>query len=299
MKTLKCVQMSTVKSFLLLILGFIASINFTHAATVVKVYVTTGGDDLRGGGNLAYITINYADGTTSPEYSLGGGFANNSATTKSITIAPDITNLNQITSVMIRHNGSPRAGQPFDTYDNWNLQRLRVSFNIAYVEQNYINESGNPLVRFTGQLRNRVFKPAPPAVDYGGATKTVKVFLTTGSDDLRGGGNRAFITVHYTDGTTSPEYSLDGGFGQNSAVTKSVTISKAVKSVDEIQKVTIRHDGSPRAGQPFDTYNNWDLQLLRVALVMPDKSEKNVVNERGNPLARFTGAERVRTYNRR
>lgn len=298
MKTLKCVQMPAIKSFFLLILGFILSAHFAHASTVVKVYLTTGSDDLRGGGNLAYITINYADGTTSPEYSLGGGFANNSATTKSITIAPDITNLNQITSVMIRHNGSPRAGQPFDTYDNWNLQRLRVSFTIGGGEQNFVNESGNPLVRFTGQIRNRVFKPVV-VPDYGDATKTVKVFLTTGSDDLRGGGNRAFITVHYTDGTSSPEYSLDGGFGQNSAVTKSITISKAVKSVDEIQKITIRHDGSPRAGQPFDTYDNWDLQLLRVALVMPDKSEKNVVNERGNPLARFTGAERVRTYNRR
>jgi hypothetical protein len=296
MKTL--VQMSTFKSFFLMILGCIAFTNFTYASTVVKVSLTTGGDDLRGGGNLAYITINYADGTTSPEFSLGGGFANNTATTKNITITPNITDLNQITSVMIRHNGSPRAGQPFDTYDNWNLQRLRVSFIIGNVEQNYINESGNPLVRFTGQTRNRVFKPII-APDYGDATKTVKVFLTTGSDDLRGGGNRAFITVHYTDGTTSPEYSLDGGFGQNSAITKSITISKAVKGVDEIQKITIRHDGSPRAGQPFDTYDNWDLQLLRVALVMPDKVEKNVVNERGNPLVRFTGADRVRTFDRR
>jgi hypothetical protein len=299
MKTLKCVPMSTVKSFLLLILGFIASINFTHASTVIKVSLTTGGDDLRGGGNTAHITFNFADGTTSPEYNLGGGFAMNSVVTKNITITPNITNLNQVTSVMIRHNGSPRAEQPFDTYDNWDLQRLRVSFVIGNVEQIIVNESGNPIVRFTGQMRNRVFKPTPPAPDYGDATKTVKVFLTTGSDDLRGGGNQAYMTVHYTDGTSSSEYPLGGGFGQNSAITKVITINKLVKSTEEIQKITIRHDGSPRAGQPFDTYDNWDLQVLRVVLVMSDKSEKNMVNERGNPLVRFTGAERVRTYERK
>jgi hypothetical protein len=295
---MKSLQKSSIKAVLLIVLGFLSSLNTAQAGSIMKIYLTTGGDDLRGGGNMAYVTVNFTNGTTSPEYSLGGGFANNSRVIKNITLNIDVTDLSQVKNIVIRHNGSPRAGQPFDTYDNWDLQALTVAFIIRNQEENFINISGKPLVRFTGQLRNRIFNPAPPAPDYGDATKTVKVFLTTGSDDLRGGGNRAFITVHYTDGTSSPEYSLDGGFGQNSAVTKSITISKAVKSVDEIQKITIRHDGSPRAGQPFDTYDNWDLQVLRVALVMPDKSEKNVVNERGNPLVRFTGAERVRTYER-
>ena len=43
--------------------------------------------------------------------------------------------------------------------------------------------------------------------------------------------------------------------------------------------------------------DNWDLQVLRVALVMPT-SEQNIVNVRGNPLIRFTGALRAQTWNR-
>lgn len=288
--------MSTIKSLLCFV--FLASFNMAHAGSVMGVTLTTGSDDLRGGGNTAFITVNYANGTTSPEYNLGGGFANNSRVSKNITLNIDVTDLNQIRNIVIRHNGSPRAGFPADTYDNWNLQALRVAFVIRNVEQNYINQSGNPLVRFTGQLRNRTFLPPAPAPDYGDKTNKVKAYLTTGSDDLRGGGNYAFMTINYTNGTTSPEYNLGGGFGQNSVNNKAVTINKIVANVSEIKSIVIRHDGNPRAGQPFDGYDNWDLQALRVVLIMPNGTEQNIVNERGNPLIRFTGSLRTRTWNR-
>jgi hypothetical protein len=292
---MKSLQISSIKAVLFIVLGFLSSVNAVQAGTIMRVYLTTGADDLRGGGNLAYITVNYTNGTTSPEYSLGGGFGQNSRITKNITLNIDVTDLSQVKNIAIRHNGSPRAGQPFDTYDNWDLQSIKVAFDIRNQNADFINESGNPLVRFTGQLRNRVFVPSgstpPPPT-----TSSVKVYLTTGSDDLRGG-NNAYMTVNYTDGTSSPEYRLNGGFGQNSMITKAVTINKTVASVSEIKSITIRHDGSPRAGNPFDMYDNWDLQVLRVALVMPT-AEQNIVNERGNPLIRYTGALRMRTWNR-
>ncbi|MBL7816511.1 MAG: hypothetical protein JNL70_15940 [Saprospiraceae bacterium] len=290
---MKSLQISSIKTVLFIVLGFFSSLHIAQAGSVMKVYLTTGGDDLRGGNN-AYITVNFINGTTSPEYNLGGGFANNSRINKNITLNVDVTDLSQVKNIAIRHNGSPRAGQPFDTYDNWDLQALTVTFVIRGQEEKFINTSDNPLVRFSGQLRNRVFIPTgstPPPT-----TSSVKVYLTTGSDDLRGG-NNAFMTVNYTDGTSSPEYSLGGGFGQNSMITKAVTINKVVASVADIKSITIRHDGSPRAGNPFDMYDNWDLQVLRVALVMPTV-EQNIVNERGNPLIRYTGALRTRTWNR-
>lgn len=291
---MKSLQISSIKTILFIVLGFLSSLNTAQAGSIMKVYLTTGGDDLRGGNN-AYITVNFTNGTTSPEYNLGGGFANNSRINKNITLNVDVTDLSEVKNILIRHNGSPRAGQPFDTYDNWDLQALTVAFIIRNQDVNFINTSGNPLIRFTGQLRNHVFLPSgsipPPQT-----SSAVKVYLTTGSDDLRGG-NNAFMTVNYTDGTSSPEYNLGGGFGQNSMITKAVTINKTVASVSEIKSITIRHDGSPRAGNPFDTYDNWDLQVLRVALVMPT-TEQNIVNERGNPLIRFTGALRTRTWNR-
>lgn len=292
---MKSLKVSSIKAVLFIVLGLLSSLNTAQAGTIMRVYLTTGADDLRGGGNLAYITVNYTNGTTSPEYSLGGGFGQNSRITKNITLNIDVTDLSQVKNIAIRHNGSPRAGQPFDTYDNWDLQSIKVAFDIRNQNADFINESGNPLVRFTGQLRNRVFVPSgstpPPPT-----TSSVKVYLTTGSDDLRGG-NNAFMTVNYTDGSSSPEYRLNGGFGQNSMITKAVTINKTVASVSEIKSITIRHDGSPRAGNPFDMYDNWDLQVLRVTLVMPT-AEQNIVNERGNPLIRFTGALRSRTWNR-
>jgi hypothetical protein len=288
--------MFKIKAVLLVVLVLLVNANVSKASSIMKVYLTTGADDLRGGGNLAYITVNYNDGSSSPEYNLGGGFANNSRVTKSVTLNKIVSSVSEIKSIVIRHNGSPRAGQPFDTYDNWNLQSLKVAFVIRNTEVDFINDSGNPLVRFTGQLRNRVFAP-PVSAPSSSSTSNVKVFLTTGSDDLRGGGNLAYMTVNYSDGTSSPEYNLGGSFGQNSQATKSVRLNKTVASVSEIKSIMIRHNGSPRAGNPFDTYDNWDLQVLRVALVMPT-GEQNIINERGNPLIRFTGELRTRTWNR-
>lgn len=119
---------------------------------------------------------------------------------------------------------------------------------------------------------------------------TVK--LTTGGDDLRSG-NTAYITVNYSNGTTSKEYSLGGGFANNSFITKNIRLDRLLSNTSEISYITIRHDGAPRAGNPFDTYDNWDLQILRVTLVMPNGTEQNIINSSGNPLKRFTGAIRT------
>ena len=265
-----------------------------NAASVLKVTIKTGGDDLRGGGNTAHLTINYTDGTTSPEYNLGGGFANGTSVVKSITINRDIDNVNQIKNIVLRHNGSPRAGFPADSYDNWNLDGIKVITVIAGATADIINESSAPLVRFTGERRTHTFVPKVGGGD-GLTTSALKVFLTTGSDDLRGG-NNAYMTIKYANGTSSKEYTLGGGFGQNSMITKTITLDRTVGAVDLIQSITIRHDGSPRGGQPFDTYDNWDLQGIRVALVFGG-AERNIINPTpATPLVRFTGALRTKTW---
>ncbi len=268
------------------------------AQSAFKVMVKTGNDDLRGG-NRAFMTIHFTDNTSSAEIDLGGGFGKNSVTTRTVSCRNAVGDVSSIKNIVIRHDGAPRAGQPFDTYDNWDLQQMRIWLVRPNGDKIVIDETLNPVIRFTGQLRNHTFTPkqggpAPPSAE----TKKLKIYITTGSDDLRGG-NNAYITVNYMDGTSSSEMSLGGGFGQNSAVTKMVDLPKAVDNPAKIKNIVIRHDGSPRAGQPFDTYDNWDLQVLRVALVMPNGSEQNIVNVRGNPLKRFTGAERNEKYDRR
>lgn len=134
-----------------------------------------------------------------------------------------------------------------------------------------------------------------PTLDPPYLQSTLKVYLTTGSDDLRGG-NAAYLTVHYTDGSSSFEFALGGGYKQNSTKTIPINLRRSVANVSAIKSITVRHDGSPRAGQPFDSYDNWDLQSIRVALVLPNGEERNVINLTSNPVVRFTGELRTQTW---
>ncbi len=133
------------------------------------------------------------------------------------------------------------------------------------------------------------------ACDQQSNPSTLKVYLATGSDDLRGG-NAAFLTVHYKDGSSSFEFALGGGYKQNSTKTIPINLRRSVANVSAIKSITVRHDGSPRAGQPFDSYDNWDLQSIRVALVLPNGEERNVINLASNPVVRFTGELRTQTW---
>ncbi|MEA5571102.1 hypothetical protein [Calothrix sp. UHCC 0171] len=122
------------------------------------------------------------------------------------------------------------------------------------------------------------------------AETNIVVQMTTGSDDLRGG-NNAFISLNLVDGTSTPEVSLGGGFGQNSRVRKRVTFRRTV-SLAQIRSITIRHDGSPRRGHPADGYDNWDLQKVSASLA--GRNIYNSVNDgpRSQFVQRFTGQTR-------
>lgn len=135
------------------------------------------------------------------------------------------------------------------------------------------------------------------------AATNILVRLTTGSDDLRGG-NNAFIRLNLTDRTsTRTEARLGGGFGQNSVVSKCVTFSETIP-LNQIRSLTLRHDGSPRAGHSFDTYENWDLQALTVSLADSRCNPvSNIYNSATDPrrnrfVQRFTGDTRQIVLNR-
>lgn len=130
-----------------------------------------------------------------------------------------------------------------------------------------------------------------PASRCESSATNVVVRMTTGSDDLRGG-NNAFITLNLKDGTSTSEISLGGGFNQNSLVERKISFKESV-SLDQIKSVTIRHDGSPRPGEPFDTYDNWDLQRISISLA----DGRNIYNSVNDParrsfVQRFTGQTR-------
>ena len=140
----------------------------------------------------------------------------------------------------------------------------------------------------------------------------LRVVLTTGSDDLRGG-NSVFIKLNFTDGSSSTEVRLHpGGLAQNSILTSRVVSVRRFPTGGEespvplslIKSVTLRHDGAPRDGHPFDGYDNWDLQAVTVSLVTRSgRFIGNVYNSTADPrrnrfVLRFSGRTRQITLER-
>jgi hypothetical protein len=288
---MKNLKMSSIKAILFFVLAFIGNSSF--AGTTIRVNLNSGADGLRPG-NTGFLTVNYTDGTTSQEYVVTTGLGSNTGMVFTKELVRTITSVSEVKNIVFRHDGAPRAGMPFDTYGNWDVAYIRAAFTINGAQQTFSAVLGNPLVvRFTGKLRIYTLNPPPPPP----TTSLLKVFLTTGTGELRGG-NTAFMTITYADGSISQEYVLGGGFGQNSVIVKEIRLNRALSANTEITSIMIRHDGNPRAGQPFDTYGNWTLQAIRVALVMPNGAEINVVNSTGNPLKQFNGNERKLPLNR-
>lgn len=134
----------------------------------------------------------------------------------------------------------------------------------------------------------------------------IRIVLTTGGDDLRGG-NSAFISINFIEGPPSEEIcltnnsALTGSFGQNGMVSGTIPIGD-VENLSNVKSITIRHDGSPRAGNPFDTYDNWDLMAIRVSALTDDSGPRgvNIYNSRNDRerrtfVDRFTGDLRLVT----
>jgi hypothetical protein len=122
------------------------------------------------------------------------------------------------------------------------------------------------------------------------------VTMSTGGDDLRGG-NRAFLSLELMDGLVTAEQVISTGLGGGSTVVARVSIPRRIAAYD-IRAIRIRHDGNPRHGHPFDTYDNWDLRTLRVQLANAGfrpisllyDSERD--SRAGGFVARFSGALR-------
>lgn len=123
----------------------------------------------------------------------------------------------------------------------------------------------------------------------------LEVNLITGSDDLRSS-NNALLKINFRDNTSSREYDLGGGFGQNSNIQKKITLDYSIDA-RQIRSIVIRHDGSPK--NVFDTYDNWDLQAIEIFLLDENNGGQpvaiyNSVNDvrRSRFVARFTGNKR-------
>jgi hypothetical protein len=164
------------------------------AATQVQIWIQTGDDDLRGGDHArdnADVTLRFAAGSTVTTNVNGGREWGNGQTHGAILNLPPGLRVQDITGVTI----STLFGGGIDG-DNWNVDRvaLLVSYPVGSrtwptqdipVVSEWLNVSGNPLIRFTGD--NHDLSVPVPGIDVGVYASSLRLIVGTGNDDLRGG----------------------------------------------------------------------------------------------------------------
>lgn len=109
----------------------------------------------------------------------------------------------------------------------------------------------------------------------------IEVVVKTGGDDLRGG-NDAFLEI---DGI---KYSLNKKAGWNNNTSNSVRINCKIKANSVLKLV---HDGSPRSGQPFDSYDNWNQDYILIRAFTKSGQIKTLYES--SDKTRFTGEKRT------
>jgi hypothetical protein len=126
------------------IIGYVYNIDNTR----LQITFGTGSDDLAPTSHV-FISINYADGSHSAEYDLGGSFATNSTITKEIVLNRRVRHTRDYQSVTIRQEGrrfDPRRGVINDT---WNLNSIFIGEPTFDGPVSILSLRGNPLQQFT------------------------------------------------------------------------------------------------------------------------------------------------------
>ena len=251
----------------------------------LRVDITTGGDDLRGG-SVAYGVIRLRDGRTLPRVNLNEGRAWGNGSRNTITMPLSGVRLSDLASFTIEHDGAPR--NVLDSYDNWNIDAVRVAVpGVCHPGMTILNQSGRPLVRFTGAKTFLESRFSIPASAHGISPTSVQVMITTGGDDLRGG-SVAYGVIRLRDGRTLPKVSLNGGRAWGNGSTNTIAMPLSGVRLGDLASFTIEHDGAPR--NVLDSYDNWNVDVLKIDTSKTCSGEVVLASQAGRPLVRLTGA---------
>lgn len=184
-----------------------------------------------------------------------------------------------------------------DAQWNPNVQIQPVAYKLKF-----LRDRSDAYVSMTTSYTERICEPIRRG-------SVLQVNLQSGSDDLRGY-NTAYLTVNFNNGTSSREYLLQRGLGQNQPAVQNINLGQEIDLVN-VRSITIRHDGTPN-NNPFNggdaghTYDNWDLMSLRIALITVTGNPENIYNSINNnnttggdraPI-RFTGDKRIGEFRR-
>jgi hypothetical protein len=190
-----------------LVLPIPARVATTDAvATQVKLFVQTGGDDLRGGNDNVDAELVFRGGSKlSANLNRGASWGNSSTHTAVLGLPPGLRVRDIIRVVLHTHFTGGCCG------DNWNVDKvaLQVSFPAtsdvipappAPVVHTWLDRSDAPLIRFTGD-RHDLAVPVI-ATDTDRQLTALNLVIGTGNDDLRGGNDNVDVLVDLRNGST-------------------------------------------------------------------------------------------------
>jgi hypothetical protein len=118
------------------------------------VEITTGGDDLRGGGDNVSLKIFLKNNLTPIVWrniNASRKLDNNSVKLAEKTFS-QILNVDEIEKIEMWHDGGGGMGA-----DNWDVDKVSIIAKIDSQQKILVDKVGNPLHRFTGDTRKKIF----------------------------------------------------------------------------------------------------------------------------------------------
>jgi microsomal dipeptidase-like Zn-dependent dipeptidase len=230
----------------------------------IKYEVHTGSDDLRDA-RTAFAVLDFANGTKD-QFVLNqdSGWGNDSTS----TIIHDVDLRPQDLKAIGVHTtfGGGMGG------DNWNMNRVIVSVRMNGKWTAISNDSGNPLVRFTGDKHDwsrsvsvaaagnlNTCTPEASQLSPDAPVARLAVTIKTGGDDIRGGNDNAYGTLTLNDGRKI-EFGLNKGvtWPNNTIVTVTSTVPEGTR-VRDLKTFSIRETFGGGIGG-----DNWNVDGLIV-----------------------------------
>lgn len=237
--------------------------------------IKTGADDLRGGNDNLAVTLNFKSHPSQVfnNVNKGARWIGNYTETVPLRLRNAVA-LSDLKSIQLSTNFGGGIGG-----DNWNMDEIKVKAN----GQDILFKAGTPLYRFTASAKK--YSSAFSTTGTGdGRIRELRISVTTGADDLRGGNDNFNLTVHYKDGTnfTFKNVNKQTAWGGNTTKEVTLRMNKYVQ-LSEIKGFTVT---TTFGGGLFG--DNWNMNALSIT-AFGGGVERNIYFGEGNPLVRFTG----------
>ena len=171
--------------------------------------------------------------------------------------------------------------------DNWNLDKVSVTRFSRGVSTSIYTSLPGLVHRFTGEL---------PEHTLYWKGNFLQVTIWTGSDDLRGGGDNANLSIIYTDGHRQRfrNVNKNGTWQDNLAQTVYLPLPTGYRSLSNLDAIGgLFLETTVSGGVSGD---NWNVNRIRI-IGHVGHSRKTLYDQRGNPLIRITGDRRQHLFN--